>query len=179
MGERAGIDYFRLMGDPLIKDKNIMRKMDIVFGVILVLLGMFFAWQSYKMPWNGISGGGVLAAPGLLPLIISIVLMLCGVILIVSAVKEGTRITKEDLKAALKVLKSKAAVRIYVMLVIIAGYIFGLVGRIEFTLATFIFLSVFFLYVKAGKWWGCLILAAVVAVAISFAFGTLIGIPLP
>lgn len=163
----------------MISDKKIMRKMDIIFGVILVILGIVFAVESYKMPWSGISGGGVLAAPGLLPLIVSLIIAACGVILVVSARREGARISKDDIKAAVNTLKSKPATRVYVMLVIIAGYVFGLIGRIEFTLATFIFLAVFFLYIRAGKWWSCFILAAVVAAAISFGFGTLLSIPLP
>ena len=86
-------------------------------------------------------------------------------ILMVSAIREGARITKEDLRLAAHALVSQKAIRIYIMLLIIAGYIFGLIGRIHFALATFIFLSVFFLYVRAGKWWSCLILAAAVAAA--------------
>lgn len=142
-------------------------------------MGVIFAWQSYIMPWDGISGGGVLAAPGLLPLIVSIILALSGIALVVGSVKEGTRITKGDVKAAWAVATSKAALRIYVMLFIIGVYIFVLIGRIHFFLATFIFLSSFFLFIKAGKWWACLILAAIVSGGISFAFGTLLSIPLP
>lgn len=150
-----------------------------MFGAVLIILGIIFAFEAYKMPWNGISGGGVMAAPGLLPLLVSVILAICGIILIVSALREGARITKEDLRQTAHALVGRKAIRIYIMLLIIAGYIFGLIGRIHFALATFIFLSVFFLYVRAGKWWSCLILAAAVAAAISFAFGNLLHIPLP
>ncbi len=163
----------------MINNKRILRKLDIVFGAVLVVLGIVFALQSYKMPWNGISGGGVMAAPGLLPLIVSLIIAVCGIILIVSAWKEGARISREDIKDVFRTLGSRQAIRIYIMLLIIGAYIFGLVGRIHFALATFIFLAAFFLYVRAGKWWSCLILAAVVAAVISYAFGTLLSIPLP
>lgn len=163
----------------MIKDKKTLRKMDTVAGIILCALALFFGVVTYKMPWNGISGGGVKAAPGILPIIVCGALFIMGILLAVEGYKEGGKITGDDIKAGAKVLVSKEALRIYLMIVLIAGYIFGLLGRIHFAIATFIFLSVFFLVVKAGKWWSCLLLAAIVAGAITFAFGELIGIPLP
>lgn len=163
----------------MIKDKKTLRKMDQVMGILLTVLAIIFGIITLKMPWNGIAGGGVKAAPGILPIIVCGALAVMGIMLAVSGYKEGGKITAADIKAGAKVLVSKEALRIYLMIFIIAGYIFGLMGRMHFALATFIFLSVFFLVVKAGKWWTCLLLAAVVAGAITFAFGELIGIPLP
>lgn len=163
----------------MIKNKEALRKLDFVAGVVLSVLSIIFGIITLKMPWNGISGGGVKAAPGILPIIVCGALFIMGIMLAVEGYKEGGKITADDLKAGSKVLTSKEALRIYLMIALIAAYIFGLLGRIHFAIATFIFLSVFFLMVKAGKWWTCLLLAAIVAGAITFAFGELIGIPLP
>lgn len=163
----------------MIKDKKTLRKMDQVFGILLTALAVIFGIITYNMPWNGIAGGGVKAAPGILPIIVCGALAVMGILLTIEGYKEGGKITADDIKAGSKVLVSKEALRIYLMIALIASYIFGLLGRIHFAIATFIFLSVFFLVVKAGKWWSCLLLAAIVAFAITFAFGELIGIPLP
>jgi hypothetical protein len=100
-------------------------------------------------------------------------------VLAFDASKEGGRIIKNDLSKAIASLTTVEGKRILTMILIIVFYIFGLVGRINFTLATFIYLMTFMFIFKAGSWYRLLLIAGVVSGLISYAFGNLMQIPLP
>ncbi len=163
----------------MVKDKKVLRKLDSLFGIVITLVSAFFVYQCYLMPWSGISGGGILAAPGLLPIIISSVLVVLGICMTITGVKEGGKITREDIKSAINILKGESAKRIFVMAVIIGTYALILIGRMPFAIATFIYMYVFLFLFKAGNWWQCLLLSIITSGIITYAFGSIVNIPLP
>lgn len=166
----------------MIQNKETMRKADFITGIILLLGGGYFLCESLKMPWKGLSGtfeGEYYTAPGFLPVIITSILMILGAFLTYSAYKEGGRIKRDDLKKVIAALKTVESKRIMIMILIIVFYAFGLISRVHFTLATFLYLTVFMFVFKAGSWYRVLLTAGIVAGVISYAFGNLMQIPLP
>lgn len=167
----------------MIQDKKTLRKTDIAFGAFLIILSIFTFVLAYRMPvkTTGLifSGQDFATAPGLLPMVISAILLLLGVILLVSAVREGARISRDDIRKVIARMKSPESGRMALICLIIIVYSFGLLKRIHFLAATFIYLAVFMFLFKAAHPAKIFILSVVTAGLIWFFFGKLAMIPLP
>ncbi len=161
-------------------DKNTLRKCDIVFGFLLAIASLIFAIISFRMPWDGISGGGIYAAPGLMPLIVSSAIFFMSISVAINGIKEAGFIKISDITRLIKYLNTVFTKRVALMALIIIIYAFVLLGRIPFGLSTFIYLfSFMFLFRRENKWWVCLIVSVISSFLITFFFGSIINIPLP
>lgn len=151
---------------------------DLVMGIFLVLFGIYLIISSLHMKIFK----SFLDAPGFFPLLLGIIFIVLGIMMIVSAVKAGG---VSDLKASVKVEEIKAhfrndeVIRVFVLVVLMVVYIVGLVGRISFTVATFLYLAATMFYLKSTKWWAILIISAAAAVLTSLTFKYAFKIPLP
>ena len=167
----------------MIQNKKTLRKADFITGLLLILGGGFFLYESLKMPWKGLSGtfeeGEFFTAPGFLPVVVTSILIILGACLTISALREGGRLTRDDFKKVIAAFKTVESKRLVVMALIIVFYVFGLISRVHFTLATFLYLAIFMFLFKAGSWYKVLLIAGLTAVVISYVFGNLMQIPLP
>jgi hypothetical protein len=169
----------------MFEDKKILRKADIVFGTILILISSFFLFQSFKMPRTADilraqnNREALLTAPGIMPALVSAILIILGILLIVGALKEGAKLTKEDLSKVKTWFGTVESKNTMIMFAIIVVYIFGLLGRLPYIVSTFIFLAAFMFIFKAASWKWVLFIAALTSIAIAFAFGNIVMIPLP
>ena len=167
----------------MIQDKKTLRKCDIVFGVFLVILSAAFFLLAFYMPVLAIgrtsAGPELSTAPGLMPMVISAALFLMGIILVVSALREGSRLSREDFKKAVAKIKAPESRRMVLMSLIIIVYAFGLLRRVHFLAATFIYLFVFMFLFKAAHPVKIVLISAVTAALIWFFFGQVALIPLP
>lgn len=159
--------------------KNRNAAKDFASGILLVLFGIYIIIESLNMKvYNTF-----IDAPGFFPLIIGIVLTILGAILTLIGFRTGgAGQLKEVLNA--KFLKAFATddttIRVLILLAMMAVYIYVLVGRMHFILATTIYLVATFLYLKAVKrWWISIIIAVVASVVIYYAFRLGLGITMP
>lgn len=153
-----------------------------VFAVLLFALGLFFFINALRMPTENLGsfgGNSAATAPGLLPAIVSGVIMLLSIVLFVSAYKENARITKADLKKAWEVLISKTSQRVVLVVLIVVIYGFVLLGNVHYLAATFIYLFAFMWIFKAGKIWKILLISIATSICIWLFFGQVAMIPLP
>ena len=152
---------------------------DFVSGIALVLFGIYIIIESLNMKvYNTF-----IDAPGFFPLIIGIVITVLGAILTVIGYKTGgvaelkEVLTGKFLKAF---AKDDSTIRVLILLAMMVVYMYILVGRIHFILATSIYLTANFLYLKALKrWWVSIIVAVVASVVIYYAFQLGLGITMP
>jgi len=159
--------------------KNRNAAKDFASGILLVLFGIYIIIESLNMKvYNTF-----IDAPGFFPLIIGIVLTILGAILALIGFRTGGA---GELKEVLtgKFLKAFATdettIRVLILLAMMAVYIYVLVGRMHFILATSIYLIANFLYLKAVKrWWISIIIAVVASVVIYYAFMLGLGITMP
>jgi len=162
----------------LVTDAKRISAADFVTAILFLILGPIINYVSLNMRVYR----NFLDAPGFFPMILGIVIVLLGVILMASALKRNG---VEELKAVLrnneivKGLKSEEMIRALIIVGIMAVYIFGLVGRINFTLATFLYLAVTMMYLKATKVVNIVLISLISAIVISYSFGSLFNIPLP
>jgi hypothetical protein len=167
----------------MIQDKKTLRKCDVFFGIFLVLVSLAFFLMAFRMPVLAIGrasqGPELSTAPGLLPMVVSAALCVLGVILVISALREGGRISAGDFKNVIAKLKTDESRRMVLICFIIMLYAFGLLGRVHFLLATFLYLSIFMFLFKAAHPVKIIIICGITAALIYFFFGRVALIPLP
>lgn len=161
------------------KKKKRNAAIDLVCGVLLALFGIYVMIASLNLKvYNTF-----IDAPGFFPLIIGAVLLVLGGILTFIGLRTGgIPQLKEVLSGSfLKAfIKHEETLRVLILLGMMAIYIYVLLGRIHFILATSIYLVANFLYLKACKrWWVSVIIALVTAVAVYYAFLLGFGITMP
>jgi|GEM_PF-4475315 uncharacterized membrane protein YecN with MAPEG domain len=165
----------------MIQNKKTLRKTDLAFGAVLFVLALFFLGKSLQMNREAMDvfGSVLYTAPGFLPAIVSIILMILGLTLMISAWREGARLSIGDFRAAWGAMKSNTAIRIYGIVAMFGVYIFLLIGLLPFAVATFLYLFGFMLLFKAGHWLKLLFISALSSLAIVYVFQELVNIPLP
>lgn len=167
----------------MIKDKNVLRKLDIIFGVAMLLASVVMLILSAAMPVKGLGGAmesSFWVAPGALPVVVSSVLILLSAVLIWGGVRSGVKITAEDFAKVGAILKSRPAKYIYLCSAMLIAYVFALGNRTiygwlgddywPYRVVTFVYLSVFMLALRAGKWYAVLPIAAATAFGVGFVF---------
>jgi hypothetical protein len=151
---------------------------DILMGFLLMVSGIAIAIVALGMKVFR----NFLDAPGFFPLILGCIFILLGAALCFPALKKVGFST-------LKVMFSKSnlsdflhndkTLRVTILLGLMFGYVFILIGRLNFTVATSIYLFLTMLYIKSTKWWLALIYSIVASVLISVVFKYGFRIPLP
>ncbi len=147
-------------------------------GVLLLAFGIYLIVESLGMKvFNSF-----LDAPGFFPFILGIIFCLFGIVMLIGSLRGGSvaatkaAFRKDSLFALLDKPESKRVVILSFFMVV---YIYGLIGRIHFSIATFIYLVVTFWYLKSTAWLKNIIISVLSAVLISAIFQYVFKIPLP
>lgn len=151
---------------------------DLIMGVLLFVFGIYLIVESLGMKvFNTF-----LDAPGFFPLILGIIFCLFGIVMFNGALKGGSveaakkTFHKDSLKALILKPETKRVVILSFFMVV---YIYGLIGRIHFTIATTLYLLVTFWYLKSTNWLKNIIISVLSGVLISVIFQYVFKIPLP
>jgi hypothetical protein len=112
-------------------------------------------------------------------MVISAALCILGIILTISALREGGRVSGEDFKKAIAKLKTTESKRMALICLIIIIYAFGLLKNVHFLLATFLYLTIFMFLFKASHPVKIILICTITAALIWFFFGRVALIPLP
>ena len=165
-------------GEKRMPKPNRMNAADVVGGIFFLVLGPVLVYASLQMKVYR----SFLDAPGFFPMILGIIFTIMGGILLNTAIKRnGIEELKQVIrnKEISKGLRSDTALRAFVLVILMAVYIFGLVGRVNFTVATFVYLTVTMLYLKSTSKVNIFLISLVASLAISYTFSNLFSIPLP
>ncbi len=176
----------------MIKDKVTLRKLDVVFGVVLLIASIVMLILSAAMPVSGLGGAmesSFWVAPGALPVVVSSVLIILSIILIRGGIKSGVAFSPEDKAKVLGALKSRPAKYIYMVSFLLILYVFALGNRTlyewlgndfwPYRLVTFAYLCVFMFSLRAGKWYVVLAIAAIAAFGVAEVFERYARVLLP
>ncbi|MFZ0133682.1 MAG: hypothetical protein WAK95_14170 [Desulfobacterales bacterium] len=133
-------------------EKEKLRKADIFSGGITFLFGLWIVGQALKMPMKG-SWGGVqnvwYVSPALFPLFVGGMIMLLGALLIRIALKQvGFKELARVVRwlggpEAVRFLKTAPLIRFYAAVVLLFGFVFLYIPRVDFFLGSVLFLEVF------------------------------------
>lgn len=156
------------------KQRNAAK--DFVSGILLVLFGIFIVVDALNLKvYNTF-----IDAPGFFPTIVGAVIAVLGGILAFIGFKlGGAQEFKEVMNGAFlkQFVTSDSTVRVVILIAMMVIYIWVLLGRIHFIIATSIYLIANFLYLKATKqWWMSIIIAVATSAIVYYAFKLGFGI---
>lgn len=151
---------------------------DLVMGVLLFAFGIFLIVESLGMKvYNTF-----LDAPGFFPLILGIIFIVFGLVMFIGALRGGSVAAAKNTftKATLTTLfLNPQSKRVVILSFFMVVYIFGLIGRVHFAIATFLYLFVTFFYLKSTTLVKNIIISAISALVIGAVFQYVFKIPLP
>ena len=118
------------------------RRADLLFGLVLVALGIAVAFESWRMPRLTELGVHPMTAPGLVPGLLGLVTALLGGILTTRSARTGGGPPAGAVGGGSQDFLRQAG-RFALTLVLCLAYAVVLVGRVEFWLATGLFVFAF------------------------------------
>ena len=159
------------------KERNAAK--DFVSGILIVIFGIFILIDAMNMKiYNTF-----LDAPGFFPAIVGGVIIVLGAILAFIGFRlGGLNELKEVMNGAFlkQFITSDSTIRVLILIAIMVVYIWGLLGRMHFIIATSLYLVANFLYLKATKhWWISIIIAVAMSATVYYAFQLGFGITMP
>ena len=118
------------------------RRADFLFGLVLVALGIAVAFESWRMPRFTELGVHPMTAPGLVPGLLGLVAALLGGVLTARSARTGGSSPAASVGGESREFLRQAG-RFALTLVLCLAYAAVLVGRVEFWLASGLFVFVF------------------------------------
>lgn len=109
---------------------------DLVSAAVWIALGAAIVYGAWTMDRLERSGGKLFAAPGLVPGLLGLVLLVLGLVLGIRALRSGALRLRNPTPHG-------AWAGTALVLALCLGYAAGLVGRLPFWLATFVFVTAF------------------------------------
>lgn len=170
------------------KEKD-MAKADFITAIILIVFSISVVVLSFQMPRFEYRGANPWSVPGIVPGILGAIIGVLGIILLVRSIKrKGYRLDLSGKIAAQWFLKPMS-IRLWLTILLTVFYAWGLIGRIPYPIATFLFIFVFIMVFeyssqeKTVKKIKRLIIALVVAgissaiISAVFQYGFLVRLP--
>mgnify|MGYP004552513993 CR=1 FL=1 len=151
-------------------------------AILFLLIGIYLIITSIQMPGEELTGNKELwySAPGVFPTFVGAVLSILSVLLILQYVKKNKGKAKLDVGKIKVYLCGQHFRSLLIVLFYLSVYIFGLLGRVKFPIATFLFLSISMITFRKEKIaiWKLILISLLASAAITYGFGTLAKIPL-
>ena len=152
---------------------------DFASGILMMAIGAFIMFDALNMKvYNTF-----LDAPGFFPAIVGGVILVLGAIQTYIALRlGGLKELKEVMNGgSLKaLLTDEGTIRVLILIAMMVVYIWGFLGRVHFIIATSIYLTANFLYLKALKhWWISIVIAVATSVIVYYAFKFGFAITMP
>ena len=169
--------------------------LDFISGIVLLVFSILvFIYGIYIVNTMNL-GKGVewYSSPALMPLFIGAVITILSLLLIIKSkdsyieFKEckASIVFDDKCKLSIKELllhyKDNQILRFIITLMLLITYVFFLIGRIPFVLATFLYLSLNMIAFRENgfAYWKILIISIVMSLLINYGFGIVAKIPLP
>jgi len=132
--------------DDLRRAEGLRAAGDFLLASFILLFAVFVIVESLRMPIRGHLG--VIMSPGFVPIFTGLMLLFLSALLVHRAIRrQGPAYLGEFLAEALTDEENR---RFLYIVLIMCIYIVGLLGNVNFILATFIFHALIFAYLKVG-----------------------------
>ena len=168
------------------------RKADFIFAILLCALGGYVIYSASQMPWRNTRTGATaqwFLSAGLFPATLGVLLILFSLHVMLTAIRDGGH--RGGLRMFVGWLKglpwNRPVQRVVFMILLIGAYVWLGIGRIDYRLASSIFLFVFI----AVFWWpeagaalprrilATLAVAVLLPLSIAYLFTTFLFVPMP
>lgn len=149
--------------------KEMIKKEEILIGIILFFFSIFVYVESVKLPDFGKS----YESPGLLPAFIAIVMFILSIIMIMGEVKKELKLKRENKKPQDDITEEPLwNKRVIVAIIIILFYIV-ILPYTGFLVSSIIFLFVLMLFLRAGNIFLVGLISVSVPIAIQYLFANI------
>lgn len=149
--------------------KEMIKKEEILIGIILFFFSIFVYVESVKLPDFGKS----YECPGLLPAFIAIVMFILSIIMIMGEVKKELKLKRENKKPQDDITEEPLwNKRVIVAIIIILFYIV-ILPYTGFLVSSIIFLFVLMLFLRAGNIFLVGLISVSVPIAIQYLFANI------
>lgn len=158
------------------------RDADILLSCVLIGIFGYTAWDSYRMSAERIGKkmATLYTAPGLIPFIVSTLIIICSGAVIVHAYRSGGRLRLaaflEGAKGALRSEKGRSTIIVFLFLF---AYIFILIGNVPFVYATLIYVLLSLFTFRAGRPVTLTIIGVLYSVGVVMFFARIVGTGFP
>ena len=122
-----------------------MTKADFLTGIALVAFSTMVAVESWRMPRFENTNVNPYSVPGIVPGILSVIIMILGGVLIVRSISRGGHRLGWTARSVTSTLAAPENKRLFFAVFLTVGYGGGLIGSIPYWLATFLFVFAFVL----------------------------------
>jgi hypothetical protein len=163
-----------------------LRKADVIASVLLLIASAFFLFFALLMPakfYIQATGqpSGIFTAPGIFPILVAGILIIESVLLLRTGLKGARGLHIQDLRQGISYIHTRIFKRLVIVVGLLVFYIFLLLGRVRYDVATFIYLFSTMLIFRRAKYSIAKIffICVVFSLAVSLAFKHLFRIPLP
>lgn len=146
-----------------------MKKINLIFAGICAVLGIVIIGIASTYPTAADYGTGV-PGPGLWPIVISVVLLLCAAMLVLKTVKMKP---EQDTKVE---LMNEGTKRVYITIAILFGYLLVL-EFLGFIIATTVMEFVFIQWFAKKKPWVTLLISVAITLVIYAVFQYVLNVP--
>lgn len=159
-------------------DVNKGSAADLIVSILLIIFGTVVIYASLNMRVYKT----FLDAPGFFPLLLGIIFVFLGSLMLLLALRRKgidqikLLFTRDRMVGF---FRHEQFSRVMILIGMMAIYIFGLLGRMHFAIATTLYLFATFWYLKSTSLVKNLLISVITAVAISLVFTQLFHIPLP
>ena len=124
------------------KEQN-MPKADFVTSLVLVAFGITILILSIKMPRLEELGINPYSAPGIVPGFLGGIIASLGLILLIRSILQNGHHLGITRQKVVDFFKDKASIRVWLTIALCCIYGIGLLGRMPYVLATFLYVFVF------------------------------------
>lgn len=164
-----------------VEDQNadLRRRDALICAVLLGLLGFIFV-ESLNLTFNAAAAKqSLLVTPGIFPLLLTAALLVMVLALLIVSLREGRFSGYFSRAAILRGLLKPETLNKLTQVALLCIYVFVLVGRVHFGVATGLYLFASMATSQTMKLWRCALVGAGVAAAVYAVFGVVMKIPLP
>lgn len=151
----------------------LQKKMDLLLSVLVICLGAYVMIQASTYPSPPTRDIG----PGLLPQIIGFLFIVCGIVVLIGAIKKSDQATGTENEEAINF------VRLFGIVILSAAYVF-LLPKLGYLISTLVYLVSLLIFVTQDRT-DRMALLKLIAIGVGattiiyFVFGTILKVPLP
>lgn len=158
-----------------------LRRGDLIISPLMILGGVWLAIDSFLMSRETILSGEstVATSPGLLPIIISSLIVICSVSVLLNAIRSGADLSFLKPSALGPIASKFENWTSLIVMAMFAIYIFVLIGRIPFIAATILFGVSMMLVFKAAKPIWVFVIVGVYSLVVIYSFSELAATQFP
>ena len=156
-----------------------IKRKDLISSIVIFLFGVFIVVSGVYMCFFASTGTKVwYYSPGFFPLFMGVVLVFLAVVLFIKKCRLGARFQRMN-KSQTGI--NRSAIRLVLSIGLFAGYVFGLIGRIPFVIATFLYLVVTMILFRDRGFaiWKIILVSAITTGLVYLFFGVIAAVPLP